>query len=238
MPATLTWLGSNAFRLTTARGLRIYVDPWLENSDCPEDERSAKAVDLVILTHGHFDHVGQTLDIWRRFSPIVIAPQDLRRWLERQGLPRDDRYGPDIGGTIVVSGVSISLTDARHSGGAPDGSYGGAPCGIVLRLEDGLTVYFAGDTGVFGDMALIARMHKPDIAVLPIGGHYTMDPPAAAIALDLLGAKRCIPSHYRYGAQPPPPRAELPGKPDELRRLAPPGVEIVSPAPGETISLR
>jgi L-ascorbate metabolism protein UlaG (beta-lactamase superfamily) len=87
-------------------------------------------------------------------------------------------------------------------------------------------------------MALIARMHRPDIAVLPIGGHYTMDPRGAAIALELLGVRRCIPSHYRHGPQPPPPRAVLPGKPDELRRLVPSGVEIVAPAPGETIALR
>jgi L-ascorbate metabolism protein UlaG (beta-lactamase superfamily) len=238
MPATLTWLGSNAFRLTSAKDVRLYVDPWIENQDCPTDEREPKPTDLVILTHGHFDHVGQTMEIWRRFSPIVVAPQDVRRWLQRQGLPRDDRYGPDIGGTVTACGLAISLTSACHSGGAPDGSYGGAPCGIVLELESGLRIYFAGDTGVFGDMALIARMYRPEIAVLPIGGHYTMDPRGAAIALELLGVRRCIPSHYRYGPDPAPPRAILPGKPDELRRLAPPDVEIIAPAPGETIVLR
>jgi len=237
MPIALTWLGSNAFRLVSPGGVAIYLDPWLENGDCPQAERDPRHADLVLLTHGHFDHVGQTMEIWRQSLPIVIAPQDVRRWLERKGLPQDDRYGPDIGGTVDVLGLSIALTDARHSGGAPDGGYAGAPCGMVLMLEDGLRLYFAGDTGVFGDMSLIGRMYRPDVAILPIGGHYTMDPKGAAIALELLQVRRCIPSHYRHGPQPSPPRAVLPGKPDALRKLAPAGVEIVVPEPGETIVL-
>jgi L-ascorbate metabolism protein UlaG (beta-lactamase superfamily) len=235
--ATITWLGSSAFRLQSARGRTIYLDPWLENSDCPASERSPETVDLLVLTHGHFDHVGQTMELWRRHKPVVVASQDLRHWLERQGLERNDGYGPDKGGTVTIDGIGITLTDARHSGGSPDGGYGGAPCGVVIRLENGLSLYFAGDTCVFGDMQLIGRMYRPDIAVLPIGGHFTMDPPAAVIALELLGTKRCIPCHYRAGAQPPPPRAVLPGHPDELRRLLPKDVELMAPRPGETVRL-
>jgi L-ascorbate metabolism protein UlaG (beta-lactamase superfamily) len=232
---TLTWLGSSAFRLSLADGRQVYLDPWLENSDCPPSERTPERVDLIVLTHGHFDHVGQTMDLWRQFKPPVVCSQDLRHWLERQGLERDDRLGPDQGGTTEVGGVAISLTDARHCGGAPDAGYGGAPCGIVLRLSDGPCIYFAGDTAVFGDMRLIGLMYRPDIAVLPIGGHYTMDPAGAAIALELLGVKRCIPCHYRHGPQPPPPRAVLPGKPADLLKLVPGDVEIIAPPPGETI---
>ena len=237
MPTSITWLGSSAFRLTSPGGKQIYLDPWLENADCPQSERSPERVDLIVLTHGHFDHVGQTMALWQRLRPPVVCSQDLRHWLERQGLEPDHRLGPDQGGTVDVAGVAVSLTDARHCGGAPDHGYGGAACGIVLRLEDGLRIYFAGDTAVFGDMALIGRMYKPDIAVLPIGGHYTMDPAGAAIALELLGVKRCIPCHYRVGAQPPPPRAVLPGKPDQLRALVPDDVEIIAPQPGAAVVL-
>jgi L-ascorbate metabolism protein UlaG (beta-lactamase superfamily) len=237
MATRLTWLGASAFRLTTAAGAQIYFDPWLENSDCPADERSPIRVDMIILSHGHFDHVGQTLALWKTFRPKVVAPQDVRRWLEKRGVERDDRLGPDMGGTILVGDATISLTDARHSGGSPEGDYGGAPCGFVLRLPDTPSLYFAGDTCTFGDMQLIGRMHRPDIAILPIGGHYTMDPAGAALALELLGVKRCIPCHYRYFADPPPPRAVLPGKPHHLRALVPDDVEIIAPAPGETIVL-
>jgi L-ascorbate metabolism protein UlaG (beta-lactamase superfamily) len=236
MPIALTWLGSSAFRLTLPSGREIYIDPWLENADCPVDERTPGRVDLVIVSHGHFDHVGQTMRLWQDFHPVVVAPQDLRRWLERQGLERDDRLGPDMGGTITLDDISISLTDARHSGAAPDGTYGGAACGLILRAE-GRTIYFSGDTCVFGDMSLIARLHQPDLAILPIGGHYTMDPAGAALALELLAVKQCIPCHYRFGPQPPPPRAVLPGKPDELRRLVKSSVEIIAPAPGEKIMI-
>lgn len=233
----ISWLGSSAFRLRSPSGKIIYLDPWLENADCPAQERMPEAVDMIILTHGHFDHVGQTMELWERFDPIVVAPQDLRHWLEGQGLKRNDGLGPDMGGTITVEGIKISLTDARHSGGSPDGGYGGAPCGMVMEFENGLSLYFSGDTCPFLDMQLIARMYDPDIAVLPIGGHFTMDPAGAAVALELLGTKRCIPCHYRYGPQPMPPRAILPGKPEHLRDLLPADVELMVPAPGETLTL-
>ena len=237
MATSLTWLGASAFRLITASGTRIYFDPWLENSDCPAAERFPERVDMIILSHGHFDHIGQTLELWEKFKPIVVAPQDVRRWLEKRGLEEDARLGPDMGGTITVGEATISLTDARHSGGAPDGSYAGAPCGFVLRLPDTPSLYFSGDTCTFGDMQLIARVHRPDIAILPIGGHYPMDPAGAALALELLGVKRCIPCHYRFGADPPPPRAILPGKPHHLSALVPADIEIKAVAPGETILL-
>lgn len=235
MTTKLTWLGAAAFRLETESGYTLYLDPWLENSDCPAAEKAPQRIDLIVLSHGHFDHVGQTMQLWERLHPIVVAPQDVRRWLERQGLERDDSFGPDMGGTIQVGEIEISLTDARHSGGAPDGSYGGAPCGVVLGLPDGNRIYFAGDTCVFGDMQLIGSMYKPNIALLPIGGHYTMDPAGAAVALSMLPVRKCIPCHYRFGPQPPPPRAKLLGKPDQLIKLVGDKVEIVAPAPGETI---
>ena len=132
------------------------------------------------------------------------------------------------GGTVSVEGVRVTLTHAQHSSSAPDGTYTGESCGIVLELEDGFTLYFAGDTNVFGDMSLIGRIYSPDVAVLPIGDHFTMGPREAAVAIELLGVIRCVPCHYgTFGL--------LTGTPDELRTLVPDGVEILSPEPGETL---
>jgi L-ascorbate metabolism protein UlaG (beta-lactamase superfamily) len=139
------------------------------------------------------------------------------------------RHGPNKGGTVPLDGVKVTLTDANHSSSAPDGTYAGEPAGLVVEVEDGLKLYFAGDTNVFGDMSLIGRIYAPDVAVLPIGDHYTMGPREAAVALELLGVVRCVPCHY--GTFP-----LLTGTPDALRELAPPGVEILSPQPGETLA--
>lgn len=228
---TLTWLGHAAFRLDTPGGKRIYIDPWLSgNPKCPEAEQSPERVDLIALTHGHSDHIGDAVALWQRFKPALIAQVEVRGWLAGKGVEANMAQAPNKGGTVAVEGIKISLTTANHSSSADDGSYLGEPCGLVLELEDGFTVYFAGDTNVFGDMALIRRIYAPDVAVLPIGDHFTMGPREAAVALELLGVSRCVPSHYgTFGL--------LTGTPQELRRLAPAGVEILSPEPGETIEL-
>ena len=228
---TLTWLGHAAFRLDTASGKRIYVDPFLKgNPKCPEVEQTPERVDVIAVTHGHGDHVGDTIAIHNELGCPVVAQVELRGWLTRNGVADDGQaHSPNKGGTVAVEGVKVTLTDANHSSSAPDGSYAGEPCGVVLELEDGFKLYFSGDTNVFGDMSLIGRIYSPDVAVLPIGDHYTMGPQEAAVALELLGVPRCVPSHY--GTFP-----LLTGTPDELRRLAP-EVEVLAPEPGETIEL-
>jgi L-ascorbate metabolism protein UlaG (beta-lactamase superfamily) len=226
---SLTWLGHAAFRLDSPGGKRIYVDPWLQNPNCPENEREPERVDLIALTHGHGDHVGETVELWKRFSCPVVAQVELREWLTGQGLEDDMTESPNKGGTVEKAGVRITMTDAKHSSSCDDGTYAGEAAGLVLELDGGTKVYFAGDTCVFGDMQLIGRIYEPDVAVLPIGGHFTMDPREAAVALELLGVKRCVPCHY--GTFP-----LLAGTPDELRKLAS-GVEVLSPQPGETIEL-
>jgi len=232
MAATsLTWLGHASFRFDSPGGKRIYVDPFLDgNPKCPENEQKPERVDVIAITHGHGDHLGDTVEIWNEHKPTVVAPVELADWLVmKQGLSEDSVQDPNKGGTVDVEGVKITLTDANHSSSTNDGTYAGEPCGLVFELENGTKLYFAGDTNVFGDMALIARLYAPDVAILPIGDHYTMGPKEAALALELLGVERCVPCHY--GTFP-----ALTGTPDQLRELAP-DVEVIAPKPGETIEV-
>jgi L-ascorbate metabolism protein UlaG (beta-lactamase superfamily) len=228
---TLTWLGHAAFRVDTAAGKRIYIDPFLNgNPTCPENEQTPERVDMIALTHGHGDHVGDTVELAKRHDCTVVALVELSGWLGKQGVDGTKLPAPNKGGTVDVAGVKLTLTNAFHSGSAPDGTYGGEPSGIVLETENGTTFYFAGDTCVFGDMQLIGRIYEPDVAILPIGDHYTMGPREAAVAVELIGAKRCVPCHW--GTFP-----VLTGTPDELEKLAPSGVTIERVAPGESVTV-
>jgi L-ascorbate metabolism protein UlaG (beta-lactamase superfamily) len=229
MARTLTWLGHAAFRLDTPGGKRLYVDPWLGNPRCPESEKTPERMDVVVLTHGHSDHVGGVAELVKEHRPEVVAPVELTHWLAAQSGVEQEMPGLGFGGSREIDGIRYSFVEARHSSGADDLTYLGNPGGFVITLEDGFTVYFTGDTCAFLDMQLIARLHTPDLAVLPIGGHFTMGPEEAAVALELIGVKRCVPCHY--GTFP-----LLAGTPDELRSHAP-GVEVLAPEPGEPVEL-
>jgi L-ascorbate metabolism protein UlaG (beta-lactamase superfamily) len=227
--ASLTWLGHASFRLDTPGGKRVYVDPWLANPKCPDSEKEPERIDVIALTHGHDDHVGETVELTKKFSPQVVAMVELKGWLKDQGAKVDDVPGPNKGGTVDVDGVKFTLTNAFHSSATGDGTYVGEAAGLVITLEDGRSIYFAGDTCVFGDMQLIGRIYSPDLAVLPIGGHFTMDPREAAVACELLGVKRVVPCHY--GTFP-----LLAGTPDELKQQAS-GVTVEALEPGDTLTL-
>jgi L-ascorbate metabolism protein UlaG (beta-lactamase superfamily) len=228
--ASLTWLGHASFRLDTAGGKRIYVDPFLNgNPWCPEAELQPERVDIVAITHGHADHTGDAVEIAKRFEPEIVAQVELKTWLGNQGAPVGELPGINKGGVQEIDGISFTMTNAFHSSSAPDGSYTGEACGFVIGLDNGKSVYFAGDTCVFSDMQLIGRLYAPDLAVLPIGGWFVMTPKEAALALELLGVKRCVPCHY--GTFP-----ILSGTPEELRQAAP-DAEVVELRPGQTIEL-
>ncbi len=234
MATTLTWLGHAAFRVDTEAGTRVYVDPFLTgNPSCPDGEREPERCDLVVLTHGHDDHVGDAVAVAQRFSCPVVAQVELRGWLSTQGLDADMGQALNKGGTGRFGDVRVTLTDANHSSSAFQNDafvYLGESCGVVLRPDDGPTVYFAGDTNVFGDMALVKRLYAPEVAVLPIGDHFTMGPEEAAVAAELVGAARVVASHYgTFGL--------LTGTPDALRPLLPSGVELLVPAAGELLTL-
>ena len=227
---TFTWLGHGSYRFDSAEGKRIYLDPWFDNPKCPESEKQPERCDVLALTHGHGDHIGSAQAV-SGLSPTVIGIIELATWLEGQGA--SNTIGMNKGGTVEADGVKFTMTQAVHSGGfAQPGSdplYLGEPAGFVIEFENGLKVYCAGDTDVFSDMELIARLYSPDVAILPIGDHFTMGPRAAAVALELLGTSRCIPIHW--GTFP-----LLTGTPDELKQHAP-SVELLTPEPGETITL-
>ena len=226
---SFTWLGHATFRMTTPGGKRLIFDPWLTNPSCPESARSIDRLDLMLLTHGHEDHIGDAVRVARHTVAHVVAPYELSVWLQSKGLKNVTGMNP--GGTLQALGLSITMVPAQHSSSiVEDGRvvYLGVAAGYVLRLEDGLTIYYAGDTAIFGDMRLIGEMYSPSIAFLPIGDLYTMGPEQAAKACELLGVKQVVPMHY--GTFP-----ALTGTPERLRQLVEPrGVDVLELNPGET----
>ena len=227
--ATLTWLGHATFRLDTDGGKRIYIDPFLNgNPKTPDSEKDPERVDIIALTHGHGDHVGDTVALSKKFPDAeIFALVELKGWLGKQGANVGDMPGANKGGSVDIDGVKLTFTNAFHSSSSDNGDYLGEPAGIVIRA-DGKSIYFAGDTCVFGDMALIGRLYKPDVAVLPIGDHFTMGPEEAALALELLGNPRCVPCHWgTFGL--------LTGTPDKLAELTSATVERIEPGDSVTV---
>ena len=217
--------------LTTPGGKRVVFDPWLTgNPKAPAGARIDKA-DVICVTHGHSDHTGDVVAVARATNAVVVAVYELANWFQGKGLK--DVVGMGVGGTVDMKGLKISMTPAVHSSSIEeDGKvhYVGLATGFVVRLEDGRAIYFAGDTALFGDMRLIRELHAPDIAFLPIGDHYTMNPVAAAKACELLGVRQVVPMHY--GTFP-----VLTGSPDDLKKLVEPmGVDVLVLKPGETAS--
>jgi L-ascorbate metabolism protein UlaG (beta-lactamase superfamily) len=230
---TLTWVGHSTFLLETGRGTRVLLEGFVDGCPTAPDELKAGgvgALDLILISHGHGDHVGEVVEHQRRTGAQVAGMVELMGWLGGQGVPSDKLVDFNKGGTVELAGLRITMTDAKHSASAPDGSYAGEPAGFVIELENGYRIYFAGDTCVFGDMALIGELYAPDLAILPIGDHYTMGPLQAAKALELLGTKDVIGMHW--GTFPP-----LVGRPKQLAELvAARGVRVHALQPGESFT--
>ena len=235
---TITWYGHSCWEITTPGGKTILLDPWFSNPSSPKSPAAVERCDLLLVTHGHYDHFGDALVVGSRTRPIWPCIHELSLWLSRNFAHKDQVIGMNKGGTVEAAGIRVTMVRADHSSGdfyagAEAPLYLGEPVGFIIELENGLRIYFAGDTDVFGDMRLIGERFRPEVAFLPIGGHFTMDPTAAAMATELLGVKHVLPMHY--GTFP-----LLAGTPDELRSALQArgvtGVEVHSMAPGESIS--
>ena len=230
MSLSITWLGHATFLLTSPGGKRILFDPWVTgNPKSPESAKSLGALDLILITHGHSDHTADAVAIGRSSGAQTIAPYEVSVWLASKGLQNVTGMNP--GGTLNALGLSMTMVPAVHSSSVEeDGKiiYLGVATGYVVKFEDGLTIYFAGDTSIFGDMRLIGEIYQPQIAFLPIGDLYTMGPEQAAKACELLGVKQVVPMHY--GTFP-----ALTGTPARLRELVETrGVQVLELKPGET----
>jgi len=245
---SVLWLGQSAMRITTPGGKVIEIDPYItKNPKTPSEWKDLAKLghlDLILVTHGHLDHVGDTFELSRMNDARVYAPAGLEDTFTTLGLlPADHAPKMNKGGTVRPLGpdIAISMVHADHSSefihadpftGKTYSFPGGEPVGFILKLENGFTIYHMGDTGLFGDMKMIGELYHPDLVMIPIGGNYTMDPEAAAYALRAyLRPRYAIPMHY--GTTP-----LLAGTPAELIRAMGPNIstKIVVMQPGETRS--
>lgn len=230
--AKITWLGHGAVKIETVSGKTLAIDPWLQgNPATPDDQKSIDNLDLMLITHAHGDHMGDAVSIAREAKPDVIAIFDFCEYLEGKGI--ENCNGMNKGGTVEWNGIRITMVDAIHSSGFfEDGAFigGGSPAGYVIRLENDFTLYHSGDTDVFESMKLIGRLYHPDVALLPIGDHFTMGPRQAAEAIRMLGVRRVIPIHW--GTFP-----LLTGTPEQLQIEAGDitGLRVIALKPGETV---
>jgi L-ascorbate metabolism protein UlaG (beta-lactamase superfamily) len=229
--STITWLGHAVVHITTAKGTEILIDPFLEhNPKYPKNYKLPEKLDLLLLTHGHSDHVADAVTVAKEHSPQVVGIFELVKWIQSKGA--NDVVGMNVGGSYKYRDVTIRMVEARHSSSIEDGGkflYAGEAIGFVIAIEGGPVIYHAGDTTVFSDMRIIRELYAPEIGLLPIGDHYTMGPRAAVLAAKYLGVNTVIPIHY--GTFP-----QLTGTPEELEGyLEGTGVMVLKPAPGEAL---
>lgn len=230
---TIRYLGHSTFLITTPARKTLLLEAWVKNNPaCPEDAKTLEGLDTLLISHGHFDHLQDAVELAKEFKPQIGCNFEISIWLGSQGV---ENVNPmNKGGSQKLNDVRVTMVNAHHSGGILEGDntivYGGEPGGYVVEFENRFKLYFAGDTCVFGDMKIIADLYEPELVFLPIGDLFTMGPREAAYACRLLGARKVIPMHY--GTFP-----VLTGTPEELANLTRDlGTQVLALRPGETLS--
>ncbi|MDF2647813.1 MAG: metal-dependent hydrolase [Paenibacillus sp.] len=229
---SFTWLGFGGFYIQTPGGKEILIDPWIKNNPvCPDKFKHIEKVDYIFLTHAHRDHAEDAVWLARKTGAKVLAGWELAQLLLKRGV--SDVFAINKGGTRRFGDLAVTAVHADHSSSFIEGDqihYGGEPMGYVIKFENGFNVYHAGDTNVFGDMALIAELYQPELVMLPIGDVFTMSPREAAKAVRLLNVKKVIPTHFGVFDF-------LTGRPKDLSALLADieGLTVYDIHPGDTI---
>jgi L-ascorbate metabolism protein UlaG (beta-lactamase superfamily) len=226
----ITWLGHSTVLVESGGGTRFLIDPFIQhNPKYPHGFALPETIDYVLLTHGHGDHIGDAVPVAAKHGSTVVAVYELADYIAGRGAKQT--VGMNLGGTVQLGDAAVTMVDARHSAGAQDEKgthYTGVAAGFVLTIQDGPVLYHAGDTAVFGDMRLIGELYRPELGMLPIGGHFTMGPREAAVAARMLGVRAVLPLHF--GTFPP-----LKGTPEELAGELNGAAEVLRVAPGATV---
>src|SRR6478752_5063024 len=226
----ITWLGHATVLVQTPKGTTFLIDPFIaQNPKYPQGFVLPEKIHFILLTHGHSDHIADAVPIASKHDSTVVAIYELAAFVAEKGVAKT--IGMNVGGTVQLEEVAATMVDAKHSAGADDGNrarYVGVAAGFVLTIADGPVLYHAGDTAVFGDMKLIQDLYHPEVAMLPIGGFYTMGPKEAALAAQLISPSIVLPIHF--GTFPP-----LTGTPDELAALIEPAIQVARVSPGGSL---
>lgn len=232
MSYSVKWLGHSACQIISNKGKVILIDPWISgNPSCPIKKEDISKADLILVTHDHFDHIGTDIpSLVEATGATVIVQPELVNVLVEAGVSRDKiiyGMGMNIGGQVVVNDIKVTMTEAIHSSDV------GTPVGFMITLEDGTNIYHAGDTGIFSSMELLSELYKIDLALLPIGSVFVMDPLQAAYSLRLLKPSKVIPIHYGTF----PILVQNPAEFVSLAQEKAPNVKVLVPKAGEEILL-
>jgi L-ascorbate metabolism protein UlaG (beta-lactamase superfamily) len=228
----IKWLGHATFLIETPGGKKVLIDPWVMNNPAtPAANKQFDKIDVMLCTHGHGDHIGDAVELAKKHNPKVVGVYELCVWMNKKGAQQI--MPMNKGGSQEVGDIKVTMVHADHSCGIEDGGqiiYGGEPCGYVIEFENGVKIYHAGDTNVFGDMSIIHDLYNPELAMLPIGDVFTMGPREAAYACRLLQPKTVIPMHFATFPL-------LTGTPPDFeKRIQSLGIDLKTLKPGETLS--